>query len=162
IDPSARANVAGDPAVCPSCDLRSASRSTPLTPSLRAYSAVWGSSLSGRAPDFSGTRGVLYMHYVLLATHSAETCPLSNAKTKNVMLQVAPDIPAMAQKAGVALVAGPFVSREHMVVTIVDADRAESVDQLLEESRLSQWNSVRVVPSLTMEEGMEEIQRQTP
>ena len=102
------------------------------------------------------------MHYVLLATHSAETCPLSNSKTKEVMLQVSPEIPAIAQKAGVTLVAGPFVSREHMVVTVVDAERAESVDQLLEESRLSQWNSVRVVPSQTMEEGLKEIQRQTP
>ena len=102
------------------------------------------------------------MHYVLLATHSAETCPLSNSKTKELLLQVAPEIPRLAEKAGVTLVAGPFVNREHTVVTIVTADRVESVDQLLEETRLSHWNSVRVVPSLTMEEGLEEIQRQTP
>jgi hypothetical protein len=44
----------------------------------------------------------------------------------------------------------------------VDADSAESVDQLLAESRLGHWNSVRVLPSLTMEEGIEEIQRQAP
>jgi hypothetical protein len=102
------------------------------------------------------------MHYVLLATHSPETCPLSNSKTKELLLQVAPEISSIAQKAGVTLVAGPFVNREHTVVTIVEADRAESVDQLLEETRLTQWNSVRVVPSMTMEEGIEEIQRQTP
>lgn len=102
------------------------------------------------------------MHYVLLATHSPETCPLSNSKTKELLLQVAPEISSMAEKAGVTLVAGPFVNHEHTVVTIVKADKVESVDQLLEETRLSQWNSVRVVPSLTMEEGMEEIQRQTP
>ena len=102
------------------------------------------------------------MHYVLLATHSPDTCPLSNSKTKELLLQVAPDIPNIAQKFGVTLVAGPFVNREHTVVTIVEADSAESVDQLLAESRLGHWNSVRVIPSLTMEEGIEEIQRQTP
>jgi hypothetical protein len=102
------------------------------------------------------------MHYVLLATHSPEICPLSNSKTKELLLQVAPEMSKIAQKAGVTFVAGPYVNREHTVVTIVDADRAESVDQVLEETRLSQWNSVRVLPSLTMEEGLEEIQRQTP
>lgn len=74
----------------------------------------------------------------------------------------APEISNIAQKAGVRLVAGPFVNREHTIVTIVDADSAEGVDQLLAESRLGHWNSVRVLPSLTMEEGIEEIQRQTP
>jgi len=102
------------------------------------------------------------MHYVLLATHSPETCPLSNSKTKELLLRIAPEMSNIAQKAGVTIVAGPFVSREHAVVTIVESDRAENVDQLLEESQLSLWNSVRVVPSLTMEEGIEEIQRQTP
>jgi hypothetical protein len=102
------------------------------------------------------------MHYVLLATHTPETCPLSNSKTKELLLQVAPEMSNIARKTGVTFVAGPFVNREHMVVTVVDAGKAESVDQFLEESRLSLWNSVRVLPSVTMEEGMEEMQRQTP
>jgi hypothetical protein len=29
------------------------------------------------------------MHYVLLATHNAEACPMSNAKTKQLMLDMA-------------------------------------------------------------------------
>lgn len=102
------------------------------------------------------------MHYVMLATHTPELCPTCNSKTKELLLRVAPEIPNIAQKAGVTFVAGPFVNREHMVVTIVEADKAESVDQFLEESRLGHWNSVRVLPSHTMEEGLDEVQRQTP
>ena len=53
------------------------------------------------------------------------------------------------------------MSDEHLVVTVVEADKAEKVHQLLSDARLSQWNTVRVVPSLTIEEGMKEIQEGT-
>jgi hypothetical protein len=102
------------------------------------------------------------MHYVLLATHAPEVCPESNAKTKELLLTMAPEMTNIAQKAGVALVAGPFVNREHLVVTVVESDKAENVDRFLKESRIMQWNSVRILPSLTMEEGIKEVEAQTP
>ena len=102
------------------------------------------------------------MHFVLLASHTAEVCPTSNAKTKELMLQIGPEIPNIAEKAGVKIVAGPFVNREHMVVLIVEADKSESVDSFLVESRLGHWNSVRVLPSLPIEEGMKDVQEGTP
>jgi hypothetical protein len=101
------------------------------------------------------------MHFVLLATHTADVCPLSNSKTRDLMLQTAPQIPDIAERNGVTMVAGPYVSDEHLVVTVVEADKAEKVHQLLSDARLSQWNTVRVVPSLTIEEGMKEIQEGT-
>jgi len=102
------------------------------------------------------------MHFVLLATHTPDTCPTSNSKTREVMSRIAPEIPNIAEKAGVKFVAGPFVNREHTIVVIVDADTSENVDRFLVESRLAHWNSVRVLPSLTMEEGMKEIEAATP
>ena len=78
------------------------------------------------------------------------------------MLQMAPEVPKIAQKAGVTIVAGPFVNREHLIVSIVETDKAENVDQFLVESRLPQWNNVRVLPSLTMQQAMQEIQGETP
>lgn len=102
------------------------------------------------------------MHYVLLASHGAEICPTSNAKTRDLLLRRAPEIPALAKRLGVNLVAGPFVSREHISVVVVEAAKAEAVDQFISESGLAQWNSVRVLPSLTMEEGMKEINSLKP
>jgi hypothetical protein len=101
------------------------------------------------------------MKFVLLAEHAAEVCPLSNAKTRDLFLQTAQDIPNIAQRNGVSIVAGPFVNREHLVVTVVEADRADSVDQFLSEARLAQWNRVRILPSLSMEDGLKEIQEST-
>jgi hypothetical protein len=97
------------------------------------------------------------MYYVVLGTHTAEVCPLSNAKSKALLLEVGPQIPAMAEKHGVKMVAGPFVNREHLTVTIAEADRAEDLDAFIVESRLAQWNTIRVIPSHSMEDGMREI-----
>jgi hypothetical protein len=97
------------------------------------------------------------MHYVIIGEHSAEVCPTSNAKTRTLLLEVGPQIPKIAEQNGVRIVAGPFVNREHTTVVIVESDRAEAVDAFLSQARLPQWNRVRVIPSLLMEEGMKDV-----
>ncbi len=102
------------------------------------------------------------MHFVLLASHSAEVCPTSNAKTREILLQRAPEMPGLAKRLGVNIVAGPFVSREHVTVVIAEAEKAEAVDRFISESGLAQWNSVRVLPSLTLEDGLREVSSLKP
>jgi hypothetical protein len=101
------------------------------------------------------------MHYVVLATHSAEVCPTSNAKTKALLLEVAPQIPAMADKHGVKILSGPYANREHTVVVIVEAERPEALDNFLLEARFAQWNQVHLLPSFSLEEGMRQIEEAT-
>jgi hypothetical protein len=102
------------------------------------------------------------MHYVLIASHSAEICPTSNAKTRDMVLQTAGDIPGIAEKAGVKILAGPYVSREHVSVAIVEAKTGEDLDQFLMDSHLPMWNSVRVLPSVPLQDGIQEIQDLKP
>lgn len=98
------------------------------------------------------------MHYVLLATHTPETCPTSNSKTRELLLRRAPEMPDLARKVGVKIVAGPLVNREHVTVIVVEAAKGEALDQFISESGLAQWNSVRVMPSLMLEEAMKEVE----
>ena len=74
------------------------------------------------------------------------------------MLETGPQIPDLARKHGVKIVAGPFANREHTVVTIVETDSPEALDTFVVESRLAHWNRVRILPSVPMEEAMREIQ----
>jgi hypothetical protein len=74
----------------------------------------------------------------------------------------APEMRGTAEKAGVRIVAGPFINHEHLVVIIAEAQKVEAVDTFLEQSRLGHWNSVRVLPSLTIEEGMQHLRDQPP
>jgi hypothetical protein len=97
------------------------------------------------------------MHYVIVGEHSAEVCPMSNAKTKALLLEIGPQIPKIAEKSGVKILSGPWVNREHITFAVLESDRAEDVDAFLVESRLAQWNSIRVIPSLAMEEGMKDV-----
>lgn len=98
------------------------------------------------------------MHYVVLGTHSADVCPTSNAATRKLLAEVGPQIPKIAESHGVTIVAGPLNNREHVSVLVVQAERAEDLDAFLSETRLPQWNSVRILPSLTMEESMPEME----
>jgi hypothetical protein len=102
------------------------------------------------------------MHFVVLAEHTADVCPTSNAKSKALLLEIGPQIPKIAEKHGVRLVAGPFVNREHLTVVIAETERAEALDAFLVEARLHQWNRIRVLPSHTMEEGMKDVADTTP
>jgi uncharacterized protein with GYD domain len=102
------------------------------------------------------------MHYVLLAEHAPETCPTSNSTVREIMLKGAAQVPDMAKRLGVKIVAGPFANREHLLVTIVEAQKAEAVDDFIVESGISQWNKVRVLPSMTLEDGIKQMDRQKP
>ena|SRR5438270_11821097 len=100
------------------------------------------------------------MHFVLLATHSAEVCPTSNGKIRELLLGIGPQIPSIAEKAGVTIVSGPYVNREHITVAVLEADTADAVDRFILDARLNQWNSIRVLPSLPIEQGMAQLEEQ--
>lgn len=101
------------------------------------------------------------MQYVVLGVHSPEICPLSNAKTKSLLLEIGPRVPDIAKQHGVNIVAGPLVNREHTTVMILEADRADDLDAFLGAARLHQWNTLHIMPSLSMEDGMRELQEVT-
>jgi len=102
------------------------------------------------------------MHFVLLASHTPETCPSSNAKIRELVQKSAPEARNIAEKARRQNHRGPFINHEHLVVIIAEAQKVEAIDTFLEQSRLGHWNSVRVLPSLTMEEGMQQLRDQPP
>lgn len=97
------------------------------------------------------------MHYVIIAEHSPESCPTSNAKAKAMLMDVAPQIPKIAERNGVTILAGPYVNREHVTVAVVETDRAENLDAFFVQARLHQWNRIRVLPSFPMEQTMKEL-----
>lgn len=98
------------------------------------------------------------MHYVVLGVHSPEVCPTANERTKQLLLEMAPQIPKLAEQHSVQIVAGPFVNREHTTVVVVDTDKAENLDAFLVASRLHQWNQLRIMPSLHMVESMADLE----
>lgn len=102
------------------------------------------------------------MHFVIIGTHSPEICPTSNAVTRKMLLDIASDIPKIAEKDGVQIKAGPYTNRDHRVVAVLESDRAENIDQFLIDSRLAHWNRIEVLPSRSMEESIHEVAEAKP
>jgi hypothetical protein len=99
------------------------------------------------------------MQFVVLATHSPDMCPSSNSKIRELMKQGSKEIPNLAGKLGVKIVTLNVFGPDHQVMAVVEADDIEKVRDFVMESRLSQWNTVNVHATYTMEEALAKAEK---
>jgi len=72
------------------------------------------------------------------------------------------EMPKLSKKFGLKFVAGPYVTNEHRIVAIVEAQKVENVSDFLLESGLLQWNTTHMTPAQPIEEGLERINKLKP
>ncbi len=98
--------------------------------------------------------------YVILADHSPDICPSSNARSRaRAMEGLGQNLPKLAEAAGVTFVTLPLhLDPGHRTVSVVEAASIESVTQLIYESGLSQWNTVEVCPTTPVTELMARVE----
>jgi hypothetical protein len=93
--------------------------------------------------------------FVVTLVHTSDQCPTANSKVRERVVGGAAEIPGLAEKLGVKIVAGPLVlASEHESVAVVEADRVESVNDFIQRSGLIQWNSVRVSLAEPLQEAL--------
>jgi hypothetical protein len=73
-----------------------------------------------------------------------------------------PEMPNIAKKLGINIAAGPLVSREHLIVTVAEAQSVDAIDKFIVETGLEQWNRVRIIPVQTMQESMPQLASMKP
>ena len=101
--------------------------------------------------------------YVVRSTHPPDQCPTANAKVRALVQQGAPEMPGLAQRLGLRVVAGPFVlGVEHEGLTIVEAERVEMVEEFIEASGMVQWNAVRISPARPLQEALAGLDKIPP
>ena len=96
-------------------------------------------------------------HFVLLLKHTSDQCPTANSTVRKLFMRGASELPKLAQKLGVKFVAGPLISAAHTSVAVVQAEKVDAVRDLV-----LQWNSIEVVPSITIEQAIVEVEKLTP
>ena len=98
--------------------------------------------------------------YVILADHSPDICPSSNARTRARAMQgLGQDLPKLAQDAGVRFEVAPLhIDPGHRTVAVVEAPSIEVVTQLLYDVGLTQWNTVEVHPVTPVSEMMARVE----
>jgi len=94
------------------------------------------------------------MQFVLIAEHPPNLCPTANAKTREMMKQGAPQIPALAQKLGLKIITTNVFGGDHVVLMVVEATDIEAVREFMMQSRLVQWNTVKVHATWSLEEAL--------
>jgi hypothetical protein len=100
--------------------------------------------------------------FALVMTHPPDQCPTSNETIRKQFLNRAPDIQRLAKKSGVEFLAGPIISMEHKSVSIVKAGNVEAIREFLLDTGMIQWNSIEILPGVSMEEAREEIEKLKP
>ena len=96
--------------------------------------------------------------YVIRLNHPPDQCPSSNSKVRERVEEIGPQIPKIAERLGVKMIAGPLVlGSEHEGLAIVESDRVETVNDFVDEAGLGQWNSVRVSTARSLPEAMGEL-----
>jgi hypothetical protein len=87
--------------------------------------------------------------YVIIADHSPDLCPSSNAKVRARALEGLGELlPKLAQEAAIVFDVEPMhLDPGHRTIGVVDAPNIEAVTKLVFDTGLSQWNTVEVCPA---------------
>jgi uncharacterized protein with GYD domain len=98
------------------------------------------------------------MQYLVVGQHPPDLCPAANETVRTLATEGAQDLPALAEKLGVKILATYVPMTNHMVVAAVEAEDADSVREFAFLGRLSQWNTVEIYQTSTLEEALTRIQ----
>jgi hypothetical protein len=94
------------------------------------------------------------MQFVVVAQHPPELCPTSNRQVRDLMSHGAQELPALAKKLDIDIVALNVLGPDHEVIGVFEAADINAVREFLVESRFIQWNTTTVRASWTMEDAL--------
>jgi uncharacterized protein with GYD domain len=98
------------------------------------------------------------MQYLVVGRHPPDLCPASNETIRKLAREGAEEMPALAEKLGVQILATYVPMTNHTVFVAVEADDADRVRELAFQGRLSQWNTVEIYQTSTFEEALTRVQ----
>ncbi len=89
--------------------------------------------------------------YGIYGSHTTESCPLNNQKTRKMIIEGGPQIKQMAENAGVKVIGQFHSGLEHTFLWIVDAKDAQTVEGLMVQTGAHSFNALTIVPLTTFE-----------
>ena len=92
--------------------------------------------------------------FALTAEHPPHLCPTSNAVTRQILKEGAGQIPQLAEQLGVDITSLLVFGPDHIILAVVQADDIDAVRTFALQSRLMQWNTVRIQATYSMEEAL--------
>lgn len=102
------------------------------------------------------------MQYLIAGQHPPNLCPSANEEIRKLSQQGAGQIPALAEKLGVEVLATYVPMNNHMVFAAVGADDFSTAREFAFQSRLGQWNTVQIYQVATLEEALTKVDELPP
>jgi uncharacterized protein with GYD domain len=96
--------------------------------------------------------------YLIVSQHPPDLCPSSNEKIRQLASEGGKEMPGLAEKLGVKLLATYVPMTNHQVYVAVEADDANAVREFAWQGRLGQWNTVEILQVSTLEEALVRVQ----
>ncbi|HKZ61263.1 MAG TPA: hypothetical protein VJZ68_02440 [Nitrososphaera sp.] len=97
----------------------------------------------------------------VFATHSPESCPLNNKRSRDILIQIDDKIKSITEKFHVKKIHGFYLSvLEHQWVIIIEAESAHEIETMCIEAGISAFNTVKIVPLNNFDEVMKRIRSQ--
>jgi predicted RecB family endonuclease len=92
--------------------------------------------------------------FAVIAEHPPNLCPTSNAQTRQLLKEGASQIPQLAEQLGVEIGTLRIFGPDHIILAVVEADDIDSVRNFALQSRLMQWNTVKISATYSIEEAV--------
>jgi hypothetical protein len=103
-------------------------------------------------------KGVAVPQYLIVGQHPPDLCPSANETVRKLSAEGAGQIPGLAEKLGVTLLATYVPMNNHMVFAAVEADDMDTVREFAFQSRLGQWNTLELYQVSTLEEALTKVE----
>ena len=101
------------------------------------------------------------MLFGVFATHSPESCPLNNQKSRKIFLDIQNKMKANVRKFNIIKIIGFYMSiLEHQWIIIVDAKNAHDIEQLCIAVGISAISTVKIVPMNDFRVALKRIESQ--
>jgi uncharacterized protein with GYD domain len=98
------------------------------------------------------------MQYLIVGQHPPDLCPSANETIRTLASESTNEMPGLAEKLGVKLLATYVPMTNHQVYVAVEADDANSVREFAFQGRLGQWNTIEILQTSTLEEALTRVQ----
>src|SRR3954469_20861553 len=92
--------------------------------------------------------------FAVIAEHPPDLCPTSNAQTRQMLKDGVSQIPRLAEQLGVDIGALRIFGPDHIILAVVEADDIEAVRSFALQSRLMQWNTVKIHATYSIDEAV--------
>jgi hypothetical protein len=92
--------------------------------------------------------------FAMLAEHPPDLCPTSNAQTRQLLKEGAGQLPQLAEDLGISIRALRVFGPDHVILAVVESDDIDAVRNFALQSRLMQWNTVRISATYSIEEAV--------